>query len=409
MKFSFIHAADLHLGSPFAGLGLKSGDVALQFAKASRDAFSALVDAALAEAVAFMVISGDVYDADWRDTSIGLFFSRELSRLHRADIPVFLIKGNHDAASEITKSVLLPPNTYEFPAKAPATRENAALKVAIHGQSFENRAVPENLARNYPPPRNGWLNIGLLHTSCIGSPEHDSYAPCSVEDLARHGYDYWALGHIHQRQILSRDPWIVFSGNLQGRSIRECGAKGAMIVDVEDGRIAGVRELNVDRARWCALELDATVAMTRDDLGRMIETDMRAHLIEAGDRPLAVRVTITGETHLHRALKADAAQWRDDVEARLRFLSEDVWLEKLALKTREKKEPRSETADAMDPDVLLAEMEHDPAHRENAMALFKTVLDKLPPGAERDALEDEFDAIFADARALVLGRAATTR
>ena len=115
MAFSFLHCADLHLGSPFLGLALKDEALAARFAAASREAFSALVDAALAEKVAFVLIAGDVYDGEWRDTSIGLFFNREMGRLARAGIPVYLVRGNHDAASEVTKSITLPRSVHEFP------------------------------------------------------------------------------------------------------------------------------------------------------------------------------------------------------------------------------------------------------------------------------------------------------
>src|SRR4051812_46797260 len=117
-SFSFLHAADLHLGSPLRGLSLKDEEVALRFATAGRDAFRALVEAALAEKVAFMVIAGDIYDGEWKDASIGLFFARELGKLRRANIPVFLLRGNHDAESVVTRSITLPEGVHEFPSRA---------------------------------------------------------------------------------------------------------------------------------------------------------------------------------------------------------------------------------------------------------------------------------------------------
>jgi exonuclease SbcD len=108
LGFTFLHAADLHLGSPFIGLTLKDEAVARSFATASREAFSELITRAIEIKVSFVVIAGDVYDGEWRDTSIGLFFNREIARLDRAGIPVFLLKGNHDAESVVTKSILLP-------------------------------------------------------------------------------------------------------------------------------------------------------------------------------------------------------------------------------------------------------------------------------------------------------------
>jgi DNA repair exonuclease SbcCD nuclease subunit len=113
--FTFLHAADLHLGSPFTGLALRDAKLAERFANAGREAFSELVSRAIDLNIAFVVIAGDVYDGDWKDNSIGLFFNRQLARLDRAGIRTFLLKGNHDAESVITKSISLPDSVFQFP------------------------------------------------------------------------------------------------------------------------------------------------------------------------------------------------------------------------------------------------------------------------------------------------------
>ena len=226
--FSFIHAADLHLGSPLSGLATRDADLARRLASAGRQAFEDLVTQAIERAVAFVVVAGDVYDGDWADNTIGLFFARQVARLDRAGIPTILVRGNHDAESVITRSITLPASVHVFPAARAGTLRLDALRVAMHGRSFQGRAVEENLSLTYPAALPGWFNLGVLHTSCTGHAAHETYAPCSVADLAARGYDYWALGHIHEYAELSRDPWIVFPGNLQGRSVRECGEKGAV-------------------------------------------------------------------------------------------------------------------------------------------------------------------------------------
>jgi exonuclease SbcD len=152
MRFTFLHASDLYLSSPLVGLALKDEDVAKRFATASRAAFSDLVNHALELKVAFVVIAGDVYDGEWKDTSIGLFFNREIARLDRAGIPVFLLKGNHDAESVVTKTISLPDCVRQFPADKPKTFMIEELKVAVHGRSFPERAVTENYALTYPDP-----------------------------------------------------------------------------------------------------------------------------------------------------------------------------------------------------------------------------------------------------------------
>jgi DNA repair exonuclease SbcCD nuclease subunit len=250
MLFSFLHAADLHLGSPFTGLALKDEAVARRIAAASREAFSALVTNAINAKVAFVVIAGDIYDGEWRDASIGLFFNREVARLERSGIQLFLVKGNHDAESVVTKAISLPDSVHQFPTTKAKTFRIEDIRVALHGRSFLERAVTENYALTYPVPLPGYFNIGVLHTSCDGRPGHATYAPCTAQDLASRNYQYWALGHVHEYEELSRDPWIIFPGNLHGRNVRERGPKGAVMVDVRDGHVVDVRRVIVDCARW---------------------------------------------------------------------------------------------------------------------------------------------------------------
>ena len=158
----------------------------------------------------------------------GLFFISQMVRLRDAGIPVYLIAGNHDAANKMTKTLEMPDNVHMFSAKRPQTLTLGEIGVAIHGQSFATEAVTEDLAARYPANASGMFNIGLLHTCATGSGEHERYAPCTLDGLRGKEYQYWALGHIHKREILHRDPLIVFPGNLQGRHIRETRAQGML-------------------------------------------------------------------------------------------------------------------------------------------------------------------------------------
>jgi exonuclease SbcD len=316
MSFTFLHASDLHLGSPFIGLALKDEDVAKRFASASREAFSDLVSQAIELKVAFVVIAGDLYDGEWKDTSIGLFFNREVARLDRASIPVFLLKGNHDAESVVTKAVSLPTCVHQFPSNKAKTFRIDDLKVAIHGRSFPERAVSENYVPGYPDPVEGWFNIGVLHTACGGRVGHANYAPCSLDDLIRRGYQYWALGHVHEYEELARDPWIVFPGNLQGRSVRECGPKGAVLVDVVDGHVSAVRRLILDHARWAVVSVDLSGIVDEAVVLQEIEKAIRPAASLAEGRLLAVRVRLEGHTSLHHRLHAALEQYSDDVPGR---------------------------------------------------------------------------------------------
>jgi DNA repair protein SbcD/Mre11 len=255
--FRFIHTGDIHLDSPLKGLAGQEGAAAERIRTATRAAFSNLIDSAIEEEVAFVIIAGDLYDGDWRDYQTGLFFVKEMGRLAKANIPAFLIYGNHDAENQITKRLTLPDNVRVFPSKKAATIRLDRYGVALHGQSFKLRAVTENLVPEYPTPVKDSFNIGILHTGLGGMHGHANYAPCSLYDLVNKGYDYWALAHVHQGAVLHRDPYVVFCGNLQGRHIREAGVKSATLVSVEDSAVQEVSRIEADVVRWMHVSVDA--------------------------------------------------------------------------------------------------------------------------------------------------------
>ena len=405
MGFQFLHAADLHLGSPLLGLAQKDGDVAARFARASRDAFEDLVTRALEEEIAFAVIAGDVFDGDWRDASIGLFFNRQLARLANRGVPTYFLRGNHDADSVVTRSLTWPDSVVEFSTRRPETHRLEELRVALHGRGFPRREVAENYAVDYPEPVPGWFNIGVLHTAC-GRAGHENYAPCTAAELAAKGYDYWALGHVHAFEIVSRDPWIVYPGNLQGRSVRECGEKGAVVVDVADGRVDAVRRVATDRARWAEVVVDAEAHDDEASLMRAVEAAVRPHADGAEGRMLAVRVSFAGVTPLHARLLADA-ELRDKTEAAAQRCGDDVWLERLRVATTQPARRVDEAALAgLDLAAALEASAGDAALREAVEALIGTVRARLPGGMGEDfGTALDLESVLAEARALTLGRA----
>lgn len=406
-SFRFIHAADLHLGSPFQGLALKDADLAELFVEASRKAFSALVDEAVERKVDFFIVAGDVYDGDWKDNKIGLFFNREVARLDRAGIPVFLLKGNHDAESVITRTITLPKNVSEFPTSKPGTFRLENLKVALHGQGFAERSANENLALAYPRPEAGWFNIGVLHTSLTGREPHAPYAPCSVEDLRSRGYDYWALGHVHDFEIVAQDPLVVFPGNLQGRSIRETGAKGAVLVTVEDGRIAYER-LITDSARFAELAIAVESDDTPAALLRRVEDAIEPLVDVMEGRPLALRVRMTGKSRVRNQLLSKAEDFRDEVQAACHRGHADIWLEKLDLRLEPDDGASDRSSATLGLDGLLAMEGFPPELLEEAAARIAEIAARLPggSGAGELPLGDDIDVLLAEARDLLVSRAA---
>ncbi len=348
--FRFIHAADLHLDSPLRGLASREGAPAGELQGAGRRAFDNLIDLAKTEKVAFVVIAGDVYDRDWKDYSTGLFFRSRMVKLQEAGIPVFMIAGNHDAASVISRKLNLPENVKYFSSRAAETEEPAAWPVAIHGMSFPNRAVDENLLPRYPEPVPDKFNIGILHTSLSGAEGHDTYAPCSVEDLVAKRYDYWALGHIHQPAVLREHPWVVFSGNIQGRHARECGERGCRVVTVDDDlKVTECAWHTLDVARWAAVVVNADGLESMEELVQQTRTALGKAVEKAEDRLLAARVTITGTTGLHGSLCSRPDRLDAEVEACAQDFGEGrVWIERVKLETR----PTVNLADLADRDAL---------------------------------------------------------
>lgn len=400
-SFSFIHAADIHLDSPLSGLEQYEGAPVEKIRNATREAFKNLVDTAIERKTDFVIIAGDLYDGDWKDFNTGLFFVSQMVRLQKANIPVYLIRGNHDAKSMITRELKLPDNVYEFSTRNAETFVLSDFGVAIHGQGFAKRSVTENLVKNYPPCKENYFNIGILHTSATGREGHENYAPCSVEDMKEKGYDYWALGHIHRRELLhERNPVILFPGNIQGRHIRETGNKGCTYVEVKDGTIDSLEHIPLDVLRWEICEIDAQNVNQLDDLLHVAREQLTELYDEAEGRPLAVRIILSGATELHQQLLAE----RDELINNLRSLAleigfGDIWIEKVKIRTtgklqmEEMKTQNTPVAAILD---FIDEASRDSSILEELLEEFSDIQKALPPELKQG--EEAFD--FTNAGAL---------
>jgi exonuclease SbcD len=294
----------------------------------------------LDEQAAFLIVAGDLFDHDWKDFNTALYVVNQFQILDRAGISVIAIRGNHDSREEMSLKVPWPSNFRLLDHKKPETFRLEKHGVAIHGMSFAKRHVLENLVPEYPDPISGLLNIGILHTNAEGAKgneDHVAYAPCTVKELVDKGYDYWALGHVHQHQILNGAPrHVVYSGNTQGRHIRETGIKGCVVVTVESGEIEAVEFKSTDVMRWHHLKLDLDHPHRLEDLYGLVQQSVREQLHVADGRLLGVRLEIRGACAAHRELTGDVA--RQEAETALRAhvgeISDDVWLEKIKWHTR---------------------------------------------------------------------------
>src|SRR5580698_10557440 len=235
-KFRFIHAADLHLDTPFAGLGRVSPEIAGRLRDASLEAFDALVRMAIERKAAFVIFAGDIYDSADRGVRAQLRFLRGVARLGEHGITVFVAHGNHDPMDGWSAVRRLPENLVVFGSDAVERhtmgREDEPW-AHVYGISYPRRDVTENLALRFQRTEAPGLHIGVLHANVGNQPEHPAYSPCTVADLGAAGMDYWALGHIHQYQRLAEGrPWIVYPGSLQAMKSSELGPRGAVVVEV---------------------------------------------------------------------------------------------------------------------------------------------------------------------------------
>ncbi|GAB6091985.1 metallophosphoesterase family protein [Furfurilactobacillus curtus] len=240
----FIHTADLHLDSPFLGLSQLPASLWQTIYQSPMVALTRLVDEAIAEDVEFILITGDIYDRAERSISAQALFLKQMMRLQEAAIPVYLSYGNHDFLAGNQQSLSLPPNVQLFGPTVTAKKlmTKSQVRVQISGFSYANRAVVNDVVPDFPKRENGVdLAIGMLHGSLAGDQTHATYAPFTVSELLTKQYDYWALGHIHQRQILHEEhPWIIYPGNIQGRQIKETDAKGYYLVNVDQAGITPI-------------------------------------------------------------------------------------------------------------------------------------------------------------------------
>ena len=311
---------------------------------ATRRAAEELVDLAVQEQVDFVVLAGDIFDGDWQDVGTGLFFNRQLSRLGDAGIPVYLIRGNHDAESVISRTLTYPPNVYEFSTAKVETLSLDGLEVALHGRGFPERKLNENIVPDYPAAVPGKYNIGVLHTSLAGSDEHDTYAPCSLDDLIQAGYDYWALGHIHQPGVRHENPWVVYSGNTQGRHIRETGERGCYLVSVTAANETSVEFRSLDTVRWQLLELDITDNNTAASLLDQLDNAMVELLGETQNLTsinlVVIRLVLTGTSALASMLELRRDYFGDEfLSVMQRHHGGKIWLESLRLQVSSETSP----------------------------------------------------------------------
>ncbi len=398
-----VHAADLHLDSPLRGLPAYEGAPLAEVRSATRRALSGLVDLCFEQRASLLLLAGDLYDGDFRDYSTALFLVEQLSRLREIDCKIVWIRGNHDAENQITRHLRLPEGAFELSTQSPETLVFEGLGVAVHGQGYATRDLTEKLALAYPPAHAGLFNIGLLHTALEGREGHAPYAPCSAAELTARGYDYWALGHVHQREVVKADVPIVFPGNLQGRHARESGEKGATVLSVDDGKLVDFTHYGVDVVRWVHEKIDARDLGSFGDVLDAANLALERASQQADGRLVACRVSLLGQSPAHAELVAR----RDELEAELRRSSIEggFYIERVEHKTKGALllDELSARGDAVA--ELLGRAELTLADDEECQRLQRELLGPLGTlPAELLEGDEDFREILGEARQLLEGR-----
>ena len=346
--FRFIHTADIHLDSPLKSLALRNPELAELVGGASRQALSTIVDLCINERVDALIIAGDLYDGDQTSMKTARFLAGELNRLSAAGIRTFIIRGNHDALSRISRELVLPERVKLFggrPEHVLIERGPGEKPVAIHGLSFANPTAPESLLPKYARALPDAINIGIMHTSLGGAPGHDPYAPCSPAELEATGYDYWALGHIHKRSVVTGSATIVMPGMPQGRDINEDGPKSVTLVSIADDGTVSLEEKPTAIAEFARVTVDATGITEWSDLAGTL-TDALTPARSGSTAPqLVVRLAVSGQTPLAWRMRRDAGLFFAEAEERAAQIGA-VWIEKIEIGCTP---PRTVEASATDP------------------------------------------------------------
>lgn len=354
----FVHAADLHLDSPFAGFSATApAHVAAALRDATFQAYEAIIELCLAEHVDALLVAGDIYDASDKSLRAQLRFVDGLKRLSAAGIRSFICHGNHDPLDGWEAGFVPPPGCHRFGAAVEAVPFDPGDpgRAMIYGYSYPRQRVNDNIAREFTRADDSALAIGLLHCNAGSNTGHYPYAPCTIEDLAATRMDYWALGHVHTREVLrGSGPAIVYPGNPQGRHPNETGARGVYLVELAPGAAPTLAFHAVDRVRWSRLSVEIGPLGDVSALRDAIAAEVAAALEGADGRPIVYRLELAGRGPLHADFRRDnyLGELRDELNREWQSQRQFAWCDRIADHSR----PVFDREQARAGDDFLAEL-----------------------------------------------------
>lgn len=400
-----IHTADVHLDSPLQTLALRDPDLQERVQCASRAAFSRIVEQSIEHQVAALLIAGDLFDGAARSAKTAAFLLAELVRLEGAGVRVFYIKGNHDAQNPLTGETTLPENVHVFDAQGGKVKLEGA-DVWIHGVSFSGKKIEKSLLPKFSAPVADAINIGVLHTSINGSSSHDVYAPCTVQELIDTGFDYWALGHIHKRQVHCESPWIVMPGIPQGRDIGELGVKSATLITIDESAITA-SEFFTCAIEFTTLTLDVSTLQEASDLQSLAKDALQDLLASLQSADGIVRVRLEGQSSLRWQWLRDREQWVETFNLLCRETGR-LWMEKLIFQINDVPTTVSDKTALGELSTLMSTIRGEGAFVDEAALLIDNVLATLPARERQKLLPTEHsqaelvDSLSAQGEELVM-------
>ena len=326
MPIKIVHTADLHLDSPLQSLAMRDEALQEKVITASRGSLERMVDFCIAEGISAFLISGDLFDRSERSAKTAAYLVRQFERLVSVGVQVFYIKGNHDAENPITGEIQFPPGVHTFDGKGGKIK--LASEVWIHGVSFRDRHAPESLLGKFQLPEPNAVNIAMLHTSLAGAAGHDPYAPCSIANLKDMGFDYWALGHVHKRQVHLQSPWIVMPGNPQGRDVGESGPKSATLLTIESGKIS-IEEISTSLVEFRDVSIVLDGAIDDDSIRKAIRRRLTAEAASVAEAAV-VRISLDGQSERAWHVLRDRDVWTEIVKQAFED-TRKLWLDKMSI------------------------------------------------------------------------------
>lgn len=377
-----LHTADVHLDSPLRSLALRDPELRDRVQTSSRTALSRIVDIALTNDVVALLIAGDLFDGAERSARTAAFLTLQLERLRERGVRVFYVKGNHDVENPLTGELSLPDNVHVFDGRG--GKVQLAEGVWIHGVSFANRHAPESLLPKFPAPVEGAVNIAMLHTSLAGADGHDPYAPCTVGELTDAGFDYWALGHVHRRQVHSKAPWVVMPGTPQGRDIGEPGPKSATLLTIDQA--IEIEEVLTSAVEFLHIQVDVADTDNDDALRDILRRTLRDTARNLVSESAVIRLKLTGRTRRRWQVLRDQDVWKETAAQYARETG-TLWLDKVVFDLSDTAEPGHSATDELA--EIMKAISEEPGFSETCRAEIEGILQELAPQRRAELLPDE--------------------